>query len=399
MDYLVTGRLPARLKENGVYMKLKLYSLLFITVSVLFISCATAKKMYEKGNYDEAVELAAKKLQKKPNDAATLDILQNAYRFAVEDHETRIRNNSNSSNDLRWEWNYSEYLDLQRLYDAIRKAPAVFDIVQPTDYSSFVATYREEASNARVDRGLALMESNSKNNYRQAYYEFQKALSLKPGDLSIKQKLDEAYEGAVTNVIVLPVVQSGYQYSSYNYNYTDFNNNVLRYLNNNNTQFVRYYSPAEAGSFGIRTDMIVDMRFSNIDIDHYRDQRSTREVSKQVVVKETVVKPDSVVKEYATVKAKITTTRRTLQSNGLLQVTVRDYNNQWIWSDTYRGDYNWSAEFSTYTGDSRALSEEDKKLVNRREEFPPSDREIMQVIMNEIQSKTECGIKDYFNRY
>jgi len=381
-------------------MKRKFYTLLFIAVSVLFLSCKTAKKMYEKGNYDAAVELAAKKLQKKPNDAATLDILQNAYRFAVEDHESRIRNNASSNNDLRWEWTYNEYVDLQRLYNAIRKVPAVYDIVHPTDYSSYVLTYKEEAGNARYDRGLALMENNNKNSYKQAYFEFQKALALKPGDLSAKQKMDEAYTNAVTNVIVLPVVQSGYQYSSYNYNYSNFDYTIMRYLNsNNNNFFIRYYSPAEASSFNIRTDQIVEMRFSNIDIDRYRDQRTAREVSKQVVIKETVIRPDSIIKEYATVKAKITTTSRTLKSDGLLQVTVRDYNNQWLWSDTYRGDYNWSTEFSSYTGDARALSEEDKKLVNRREEFPPRNDEIIQIIMKEVQNKAECGIKDYFNRY
>src|SRR5690349_15116812 len=99
-----------------VFMKSKLYTFLFIGTAVIFFSCKTAKKVYEKGNYDEAVELAARKLQKNPNDAATLDILKNSYRFAVEDHETRIRNNSNSSNDLKWEWNYAEYLSLQRMY-------------------------------------------------------------------------------------------------------------------------------------------------------------------------------------------------------------------------------------------------------------------------------------------
>src|SRR5205085_1165855 len=87
--------------------------------------------------------------------------------------------------------------------------------------------------------------------------------------------------------------------------------------------FVRYYTPAQARSMNVRTDQIVEMHFNNVDIDRYRDQRDTREISKQVVVKEIVIKADSVVKEYATVKAKITTTRRTLQSNGLLQVTVR----------------------------------------------------------------------------
>ena len=381
-------------------MKSKLYSLLFITVTILFFSCKTAKKMYEKGNYDEAVELAAKKLQKKPNDAATLDILQNAYRFAVEDHETRIRNNSNSNNDLRWEWTYNEYLGLQRLYDAIRKVPSVFDAVHPTDYSSYVATYQEEAGNARYDRGLSLMENNSKDSYKQAYYEFRRALDLKPGDLSARQKLDEAYANAVTNVIVMPVIQSGFQHSSYNDGFVNIDNNVLRYLTSNNSnQFVRYYTPAEANGLNIRTDQIVELRFNNIDIDRYRDQRTTREVSKQVVIKETVIRPDSIIKEYATVKAKITTTQRTLKSDGLMQVTVKNYDNHWLWSDTYRGDYNWSTEFSSYTGDARALSNEDKKCCERREEFPPRDTEIIRIIMDEVQSKAECGIKDYFNRF
>ena len=379
-------------------MKSKLYFFLFIVA--FFFSCKSAKKMYEKGNYDEAVELAAKKLQKKPNDAATLDILQNAYCFAAEDHEARIRNNANSNNDLRWEWTYNEYIDLQRLYDAIRKSPAVFDIVRPTDYSSYVNTYREEAGNARYDRGIALMESNNKNSYKQAYYEFRRALDLKPGDIAARQKMDEAYENAATNVIVLPVVQSGFQYSSFNYGIVSFDNVTLNSLKNNNgNQFIRYYSPAQANSMDIRTDQIVEMRFSNIDIDRYRDQRSTREVSKRIVVKETIVRPDSIVREYATVKAKITTTRRTLKSDGLLQVTVRDYNNQWIWSDTYRGDYNWSTEFSAYTGDTRALSEEDKKLLDCKEQFPPSNDEIARVIINEVQNKAVCGIRDYFNRY
>jgi hypothetical protein len=167
----------------------------------------------------------------------------------------------------------------------------------------------------------------------------------------------------------------------------------------NGNRFVSYYTPAQASSTDIRTDQIAELRFGNIDIDHYRDQRNTREVSKQVVVKETVIKPDSIVREYATVKAKITTTRRTLRSDGLLQITVRDYNNQWVWGDTYRGDYNWSTEFSTYTGDARALSEEDKKLLDCREQFPPSNEDILRIIMNEVQNKAVCGIRDYFNRY
>ncbi|MBC7949479.1 MAG: hypothetical protein H7Y42_16450 [Chitinophagaceae bacterium] len=380
-------------------MKLKLYSIYLIALTVVLFSCKSAKKMYEKGNYDQAVELAAKKLQKKPNDGETIDVLQNAYRFAVNDHENRIRNNAASNNDLKWEWTYSEYLSLQRLHDAIYRVPSVYDIVKPTDYSSYVTTYQEEAAKTRFDRGVVLMENNTKNSYKQAYFEFQKSLSLKPGDLSVKEKMEQAYAGAVTNVVVLPLTQFGYQYSAYNASYHNFESDVLRYLSNSNGNvFVRYYSASEANSYNIRADQVVEMRFRNVDIDRYRDQRDTREVSKQVLVKETVIRPDSIVKEYATVKAKITTIKRTQSANGLLQVTVRDQRAQYLWSDTYHGDYNWSTEFSTYTGDARALSDNDKALVSRKEDFPPNEDDILRIIMNEVKNKAECGIKDYFNR-
>jgi len=380
-------------------MKPKFYLLFIAVFSLLLFSCTNAKKLYQKGRYDEAVALAAKKLGKKPNDASTLGILQNAYRFAVEDHENRIRNYSNNNSDLRFENIYREYTSLQYLYEAIRRSPSVYAIVQPTDYSSYITTYKEEAGNARFERGLELLDQNNKQSSREAYYEFQKALALKPGDISIKQKMEESYANAVTRVVILPLTRYGYQYGSYNFDYQNFNYNILRYLNNNSqNQFVKYYSQSGPGSQDIQPDNVVDMRFSDVNIGRYRDQRSTREVSKQVVAKEIIIKKDSVVKEYITVKAKITTTTRNIQANALLQATVRDYSDRRLWSDTYRGDYSWTYSFATYTGDERALSEEDKKIINQREQWPPSNDDIIRIIMEDVQRKTECGISEYFNR-
>jgi hypothetical protein len=381
-------------------MKSKLYTYSFIIATVFLFSCKTAEKLYQKGRYDEAVVLAAKKLAKKPADAGLVNTIQNAYRFAISDHESRIRNLSNSSSDLRFENIYQEYSSLQYLYDVIHRSPSVFEIVQPTDYSSYLTTYKEEASNARYDRGQELLNQNTKNSSRDAYYEFQKALNLKPGDLSIQQKIDEAYQNAVTNVVLLPVTRTGFQYSSYYYDFNTFNYDMLRYLGNNNSnRFVKFYPATEAGSNNIRMDNAVDMRFSDVNIGRYRDQRNTREVTKQIVAKETVIKPDSIIKEYITVKAWTTTTTRSLKADGLLQASVKDYNNRRLWSDTYQGNYNWVANFATYTGDARALSEEDNRLLAQKEQWPPSNDEIIRIIMNEIQNKAQCGISDYFKRY
>ena len=158
-------------------MKPKLYPFLFgAVISGLILSCKTASKLYQKGNYDEAVELAAKKLQKDPGDPKLIGIIQSSYRFAADDHESRIRNNSESNNELKWEWMYNEYASLQRMYDAIYKVPRVFELIHPMDYSSYLVTYAEKAGDVRFDRGLSLMQRNEKQSYRNAYRELQAAL-------------------------------------------------------------------------------------------------------------------------------------------------------------------------------------------------------------------------------
>ena len=190
-------------------MKSKLYILLVAGISVLALSCKTAKKMYEKGNYTEAVELAAKKLQKDPDDAKLLDIIQSSYRYAVNDHEGRVRNNAESTSELKWEWMYNDYAALQRMYDAIYRVPSVFNLVKPLDYSSYLITYSEKAGDVRYDRGLAFMQRYDKKSYQAAYREFQAALHFKPGNRDAMQKLNEAYDYAVTNVVILPMQQYG----------------------------------------------------------------------------------------------------------------------------------------------------------------------------------------------
>src|SRR5258705_10169109 len=182
--------------KTEVFMKPKLYILLLAGISLFTFSCKTASKLYEKGHYDEAVQLAAKKLQKDPNEPKLLSIIQNSYSYAVNDHESRIRSNSESTNELRWEWMYNEYASLQRMYDAIYRVPAVFNLVKPVDYSSYLVTYGEKAGDTRYERGLSFMQYSDKANFRNAYREFQVAQRFKPGNIEVLQKMNEAYEYA-----------------------------------------------------------------------------------------------------------------------------------------------------------------------------------------------------------
>ena len=381
-------------------MKLKLYTLGLLAGLLVLASCKTAKKMYEKGNYDEAVELAAKKLQKDPDDPKFRDIILSSYQYALNDHESRIRDLSASNNELKWEWIYHEYASLQKMYDAIYKVPPIFNLVQPGNYHSYLLTYAEKAGRVRYDRGITFMQRYDKQSYRNAYREFQSALRFLPGDRDALQKKEEAYEYAVTNVIVLPLQQQGgFVYSSYTPGTNNLDDRLIQNLQfNSGNEFVRFYNAWDARSRSVRVDMELELQMATVNIGRYDDQRTLRKVSKEVLVRERVIRPDSVVKEYGQVHATITTTRRTLQSDVMMRINVRDANGRWIWTDHAVSSHQWSTSFSSFAGDARALDENDRQQVERRREFAPTETEIMRCLLDGLDTDAQWRVRNYFSR-
>jgi len=172
---------------------------------------------------------------------------------------------------------------------------------------------------------------------------------------------------------------------------------VLQY--NTGNEFVKFYSTWETQRLNIVPDEIVEMHFTQINIGSIKDNYSTKEVSRDVVVKETVYKPDSVIKQYAKVKANIITTQRTMSSQGNLSINIRDKNGKWLWSDNVVGNSSWSTAFSSYTGDERALGDEDKQSLNKVQDTPPREEDVMKCIQESIYGEFVYRIRNYYSRY
>jgi tetratricopeptide (TPR) repeat protein len=378
----------------------KLY-LLTLFAALFIYGCKTASKAYEKGDYIDAIDLAIKKLQKDPNDGEMKAMLQNAYRFAVNGQQDKIRILTESTADTRFEKIYYEYLVLQHLYETINRFPTAALAVKPADYSGYVQTYRDKAADVHYSKGIEWMQSEDKKGYREAYQEFQKALQYKPQDIGLKRKRDEAYDAALIKVVVVPMDRAGnYYYTSNSFQMRQFQENIIRNLNyNTGGTLVRFYNEGEARSSNIQPDEIIEMRMGNLLIGQPYDENRTREVSKEVVVKEIVYKKDSVVKEYGKVTARITTTKRTLVSEGEIFVTSRDARGRILWSDNFRGEHRWQTEFATYQGDERALSDADKAILQQRDRNPPRQEDIIEEVLNRIQNEMTYKIRNYYQRY
>jgi hypothetical protein len=377
----------------------KLYTLL-LAGTVLMYSCKSASKSYQKGNYKDAIELGVRKMQKDPYDYETRDLVQRSYNYAVISHEDQIRILNNSKSENRFERIYQEYTELQNLYDIIHQYPAVSTQLKSTDYSDAVNTYRDKSAQLHEDKAEKWMEEGTKKAYREAYTEFNLALRFLPDDSELRNKRDKAYDAALIKVVIGSMQNSGgYQYSA-SYQLQNFQSDMMRTLSQNMSgDFIRFYSEMEARGQNIKPDQLMELNMGRISFGQPNDTRNSREISKEVVMKEIVYKVDSVVKQYGTVKANITQTKRTIQSQGDLFITLRDPANRILWNDRYTAEYNWQSEFATYTGDERALSEADKKLVNLPAPINPTEDQIMQELMRQIKNNITGRLRSYYVQY
>ncbi|MDQ3277749.1 MAG: hypothetical protein M3Q06_05455 [Bacteroidota bacterium] len=376
----------------------KLYFFFFATL--FFVGCKSVSKAYNQGDYADAIELGIKKLQKDPSDTETRELVKSAYTFAVNQHEASIRSLSGSVSENRYEAILREYSRLQDLYETIQQSPTAASAIRPVDYSDYLQTYRSKAAEVHVANAEKWMAEGTKRAYREAYNAYGQALRY-TNSADLKKKRDDAFNAALTKILVVPIQNyGGYNYHS-NYQLQQFQNDVMRTLANNiHDNFVRFYSDWDLRSKDLEPDQVLEMNLGRLLIGRPIDNSSSREVSKQVVVKETVYKPDSVVKQYATVKARITTTRRTLLSEGDLYMSIRDVSGRMVWSDRFTGQHRWQTELVSYTGDERALSDSDRALLNKNPNTTvPSENEVMQELYRQIQLDLSSRLRGYFARF
>jgi tetratricopeptide (TPR) repeat protein len=376
----------------------KLY--LFLIVLSLYVpGCKSANKAYQKGDYADAIELGVKKLQKDPNDYETKEIIQNSYTYAINEGENQVRNLSNSSDDNRYEKIYQAYIRMQDLYQTIHAYPVPAKLIKTKDYSDYIETYRNKIADLHIERAEKWMASETKDSYREAYKELATAVRYRPNDFELQRKKDTVYNRALTKVMVLPMQNyGGYQFAStsqvQNFQ-TDIINTLSYSLNN---EFVKFYSQWESKNKNITPDQVLELNLSRLSFGLPNDNKSSREVSKEVVIKETVYKPDSVIKQYGTVKAKINTIKRTLSSEGDLVITIRDAQGKTLWNDRFTGEHSWKTEFASYTGDERALSDSDRTLLNKEEATPPSKEQITKELFKQIQNDLSNRLRTYYSR-
>ncbi|GEP98311.1 tetratricopeptide repeat protein [Chitinophaga cymbidii] len=366
-----------------------------ILLAVVLFSCKSGEKLYNQGRYGDAVEAFVKKLQRRPQDATSLQLLPKAYEAAMDYHESRAKQALASNNDLKWEAVRTEYRAMQALYNAIRSSPAANSVVKPKDYSTAITGAQENAAEARYARGIQLLDEGDKYSARQAYEEFNAALRLAPNYKDAEQLREQAFQMGLVNVVVSEIdVRSPY----FQFSADQFRDALVRNLEQRRiNSFVKFYDERYVrGDRDFRPDQYMEMRFYDFVVGQTYVDRSQREVSKKIAVPGN--KKDSVV--YITVKATLFITRKTVASSGVLDYRITDVgNNRVLRQNRVPGSFTWQNQFGTYRGDERALSDEDKKLMGGRDIPPPPPQDLFLELTRPIYDRLAGELQSFYNQY
>jgi hypothetical protein len=376
-------------------MKNKFYFQPVFIIPLLFVfySCRSVNKLYQHGKYDQAVFVAVKKLGKNKLKPQTKALVTNAYTNAIAQHELRISALIQSSGIYKWESIVSEYKQAQKLSDAIMGSPEALEYVQPKDYSSAIQTATINAVAVRKEKGLYFMGFPDKINNQLAYNEFSIARSLDPENSEILDLQQQSFAVAVTNIIIAPVTETGYN----RYNLFDLEKSILcKFQNDQTNRFVNYYNAYEAVQKQVRVDQVVELTVNGIEKERPQNYITEKNMQKEnVLIRETVIRPDSIIREYGTVYAKYNTHKQLQNYLGRLNLRIKEnVTGRYLVNKYIDAAYCFENEYASYTGDERALTEEQKKAVrsgNRNGNF--NDEQMTRSITDEFIRKITDELK------
>ena len=286
--------------------------LLIFTFVALLFACSSGKKAYERGDYYSAVTKAVNRLRQNPDHGKSMDILKEAYPLAVEYFETQAKNEIASNSNFKWKNAIQSYNQLNQLYEQIRQCPGCLKVVPgPKNYYAEIGPLKEKAAEESYNAGITALMKGTRNDAKQAYYNFADAQTFVPGYKDVIDYLDKAKFEATLKVILeqIPVP------ARYNLSGGFFQDRVEEYLHTNYTDmsFIRFYTPKEAQSERLeQPDQILRIQFDDFSVGNTTLKEKEETVSKDSVRVGEVKMEGKLVPVYNTVKAKLTTTRKEL---------------------------------------------------------------------------------------
>ena len=342
-----------------------------LVTALIAYGCSSGKAALTRGDYYEAVNSSLERLQQNSNNTKALETFQEAYPRFLTYLNNKVNNITPSSEIFKWETLHDLYMSGNKLYNKIQKTPAALDLVSnPVYYSSELEKAKIKSAEVRYQLGSDLLSKTSKKDRQaalEAYKHFERAEFFYPQFRDVEAKKLEALERSILIINIAPLVPP---VGSLELDVIFFYNPVVEYLKDEvESEFIKFEPnyPDADHTLSLRFEEMVigATNFSQKEVERIRDSVIVGTVEVQE-------EGNTVEKEvFGKVKATVKRFEKSVFSEAVLEVLVIDnYSSTTLSQKRFPGSFMWVDYWGYFSGDERALTEEDKKRIMKDYELP-----------------------------
>lgn len=341
-------------------------------------ACNNPRKLYQRGNYDDALSAAVRSLQKHPGDSRTRALLPQLYARDLSWHQSQIDQTLAGQAPDRWLKVHLQFQILEQQYRLLQRCPAALKLVQPRDVSVELHESAHNAAQGLYRQGLQDLQQPGRQPARQAYGLLSQSLELDPGLPGADQALEQAYQRAQVRLELAPLALQDERLLN---QARPLSALVLQELCSTPLAALQSWvgSGFAAADSGLADQQLV-LRFHDFEWGALqRDHREIDRLRDSVVISRSSDGRGHTRPVYGTVRARVLATRLRLSSHGVLEYQIRRLSDGRILaSGQLPAAFAWENEYGSYQGDRRALQHKDLQLIGGRPLIPPT--ELQQVI-------------------
>jgi hypothetical protein len=378
----------------------KTNQLLFFSLVILIVtSCSTGSKAYKRGDYFKACIESIDRLRSNPKSEKPQSVLTTAYPQALKMAEREISNAQAANQQDKFDVLVYQYERVNQLANEIYRCPKANELIpNPKEYITELANAKGDAAEQNYALGLKAYDLDNIEQARVAYNYFVRANQYVNGYKDVLRKIEEArYEATLRVVVQKPLTSSNFQYSA-DFFYTNLVSEMSRTAQN---RFVRFYTEDEAYKDNMKNPhQYIVLNFEDFTVGNIKETMKTLDVKRDSVVVGQVQVEGKSYNAYSTVTAQFNTFRREISSRGILSLRIIDaQNNRVVQQRNFSGEYVWATSWSSFKGDDRALSKEQKEMCNKQAQIPPQQQDLFIEFTKPIYDQAVSYVRSAYVRY
>jgi len=385
--------------------------LLLTCLAGFILSCSTRKqveKAINTGNYELAIADALDKLKTNKSKKSKEDyvlMLHDAYIKAVDRDLNTIKFLKKDNNPENYQAIYETYVKLNARQEAIKPIMPL-QINNKTipfrfnDYSNDMLQARDNTSDYLYEKGLDLLDSDSKPNIREAYNVYNYIESINPNYEKTRAFMDEAHARGIDYVIVNIENQSNQVVPK------RLEDDLLNFDTYGLNQFWTVYHAYQDTNLTYDYAMTLQIKRINISPEQVKETQLVREremvdgweykLDRNGNVKKDSLGNDIKVDKIIKVKAQFSQFNQIKSTQIIGDVVYVDLKTrQMVDTFTLESEFLFQNIFAAFRGDKRALTKDDLRLLNNRRVPFPSNEQMVYDTGEDLKRK----LKNIINKF